>query len=361
MSAAVPTTDSYMYQTMHRQPIDVRRMLAEGWEPARAAAELLQDARRVLLVGIGTSFHAALVGAWLLRAAGSDARAVSSFDLAKYPGSVGIRADDAVILMAHTGLKQVSTAALRRATDADATVISVGSRTAEHPGSQLVLRTVDREQSAAFTSSHVTAMTALAQIATELGEARTVPATAGFRNALEALPDQIAGVLAREGEVLPISRLAAERRIYAAGAGPNEATALEAVIKVREAAYGWIDALALEQFMHGPIVAVNAGDVAALVNVPGPSVERVGQIAATLDALGATVWLIGDPVATVPNAVVFNLPHTDELISPLLAVVPLQVLAYQIAALRGINPDTFRRDDPTYARAFELSPLRADA
>jgi glucosamine--fructose-6-phosphate aminotransferase (isomerizing) len=193
-----------------------------------------------------------------------------------------------------------------------------------------------------------------------LGEARGARAVAGFRGALEALPGQIAGVLAREDEVLSISRLAAERRVYAAGAGPNEATALEAVIKVREAAYGWIDALALEQFMHGPIVAVNAGDVTALVNVPGPSVERVGQIAATLDALGATVWLVGEPVAAVPNAVVFNLPHTDELISPLLAVVPLQILAYQIAAQRGINPDTFRRDNPTYARAFDLSPLRAD-
>jgi glucosamine--fructose-6-phosphate aminotransferase (isomerizing) len=360
MTMSVPTTDSFMYQTMHSQPDDVRRLLHEGWEPAQQAARSIGGAERVFLTGIGTSYHAALVGSWLLRAAGYDARAVSSFDLATYPESFGVRATDAVIVMAHTGLKLISTAAMEIAVSADASVVSVGSLTAEHPGSQLVLRTVERERSAAFTSSHVCAMTVLAQIATELGDSRGMPGTAGFRAALEALPEQIAGVLAREDEVLPISRAAVDTRIYATGAGPNEATALEAVIKVREAAYGWIDALALEQFMHGPIVAVNGGDIAALVNVPGPSAERVGQIATALDGVGARIWLIGEPVASVPDATVFALPPTDELISPLLAVVPLQILAYQLAEHRGINPDTFRRDNPTYARAFGFAPLRAE-
>jgi fructoselysine-6-P-deglycase FrlB-like protein len=57
-----PTTDSAMYRTMHRQLDEVRRFLATGWEPARQAAERLGEANRVFLVGIGTSYHAALVG-----------------------------------------------------------------------------------------------------------------------------------------------------------------------------------------------------------------------------------------------------------------------------------------------------------
>lgn len=359
MSATVPTTDSFMYQTMHSQPADVQRLLDEGWGPAQDAAELISGAERIFLTGIGTSYHAALVGSWLLRAAGCDARAVNSFDMAHYAESFGVRANDAVILMAHTGLKLISSDALKVAVNADATVISVGNTTAEHPGSQLILRTVQPERSAAYTSSHVCAMTVLAQIATVLGEQRGTSATAGFRAALTALPAQIADVLAREDEVLPISTAATTARVYAAGSGPNEATALESVIKVREAAYGWIDALALEQFMHGPIVAANAGDIAALVNVSGPAEERTGQIAAMLSAIGATVWLVGKPAPAAPNATVFSVPETDELISPLLGVVPCQILAYQMAAERGINPDTFRRDNPLYAEAFALSPLRA--
>ena len=73
---AVPTTDSAMYQTMHRQPADIRRLLETGWDPARQAAGRLAGAARVFVVGIGTSYHAALVGEWLLRAAGADAYAV---------------------------------------------------------------------------------------------------------------------------------------------------------------------------------------------------------------------------------------------------------------------------------------------
>lgn len=354
---AAPTTDSMMYQTMHRQPQDLRRILDTGWDAARDAAERLAGAGRVFLVGIGTSYHAAQVGAWLLAAAGTDARAALSFDFARYPEQFGLRPDDAVVLMAHTGVKTFSSAALALAADAGATIVSVGSLTAEHPGSQLVLRTVEREKSAAYTSSHLCAMTVLAQVAISLGESRSASATAGLRDALEALPDQVAGVLAREEEVLPVAREAATRRVYATGAGPNAVSATEAVIKVREAAYGWIDALPLEQFLHGPLVAVNADDLAVLINVPGASSDRVGEVTALLAHIGTRLWLVGEGVDAAPDATVFSLPTIPEVLSPLLTVVPMQMLAYQMAVVKGINPDTFRRDDPTYAAAFGLLTL----
>ncbi len=259
--------------------------------------------------------------------------------------------------MAHSGVKRFSAEAMAKAAAAGATVLSVGGLTAEHPGSQLVLRTVEREKSAAFTASHLAAMTVLAQVATALGERRGAAGTSGFRAALERLPGQVADVLGRQGEVAPVAREAVDRRIYAVGAGPNEATALEAVIKVREAAHGWIDALALEQFLHGPIVVVNAGDLAVLVNVPGDAAERVGEVAAVLDAIGARLWLVGQPAPATPKATVFRLPEAPELLSPLLAVVPMQLLAYHLAVARRVHPDTFRRDDPRYAGAFDLIKL----
>ncbi len=354
---ANPTTDSIMYQTMHRQPSDIRNVVSTGWTQAKQAADLLARANRVFVAGIGTSYHAALVGGWLLRAAGSDARAVHSFDIANYPDDIQFRPDDAVIVMAHTGVKHFSGVAMARASAAGATVISVGSLTAEHPGSQLILRTIEREKSAAYTSSHLSAMTVLAQIATELGEQRSAPGVAGFREALSALPDQIAEVLDRQAEVEQVAAIAATSRVYAAGAGPNEATALELVIKAREAALGHVDGLAIEQFLHGPMVAFNAGDLAVFVNVPGAASERVGQIAAVANAMGGIVWLIGEAVSAVPNATAFGLPALPEVLSPLLAVVPMQILAYQMAALKGTHPDTFRREDPVYKEAFGLLKL----
>ncbi|HET7034372.1 MAG TPA: SIS domain-containing protein [Thermomicrobiaceae bacterium] len=352
----VPTTDSAMYQTIHRQPDDLRRLLTEGWAQAEEAASRLGPARRVFTVGIGTSYHAALAGAWLLRAAGLDARAVSSFDFALYPAAADLTADDAVIVMAHSGTKQFSTRAMEKATAVGATRLSVGSLSAEHPGSQLVLRTVERERSAAFTSSHLAAMTVLAQVATVVGEQAKSELTSDFRVALEQLPDQVAELLTREAEVAPVAVAAAARRIYAAGAGPNEATALEAVIKVREAAQGWIDALALEQFLHGPIVSVNPGDQAIVIQVPGHGAERVAQVSRVLDAIGAHLWLIGQPVDGL-NATTFRLPEAPELLSPLLAVVPVQLFAYFMAVEKRINPDRFRRDEERYNAAFGLLQL----
>lgn len=353
---AAPTTDSKMYQTIHRQPTDLRRLMDDGWEQAVQAVDLIGTASRVFLVGIGTSYHAALVGAWLIRAAGIDARALSSFDFARYPEQFPLNADDAVIVFGHTGVKRFTGEALAIAAASDATVISVGSLTAEHPGSLLILRTTEREQSAAFTSSHLCAMAVLAQVATELGERREAEAVVGFREVLQSLPELVAGVLARQAEVEPVARYAVAHQVYATGAGPNEATALEAVIKVREAAYGRIDALAAEQFLHGPMVAFNAGDLLAMVNVAGRATDRTAAIAAVAAAMGGRLWIVGEAI-DLAAATTFALPPVPELLSPLLAVVPMQLLAYQMAALKGVNPDTFRRDDERYKEAFGLVQL----
>lgn len=351
-----PMTDSQMYQTMHRQSDELRRILRDGWGTAAEAAKLIAGTKRVIVTGIGTSYHAALVGSWLLRAVGVDARAVLSFDLAFYPESFGIGPDDAVIVMAHTGVKTFSGVALDRARAAGATIISVGSLTAEHPGSQLILRTIEREKSAAYTASHTAAMTVLAQIAIELGTLRCAAGVADLKSALEALPDQIADVLARQDDILPISEPAVNRRIYAAGAGPNEATATELVIKAREAAYGHVDGLAIEQFLHGPLVAVNEGDLAVLIAVTGPAHRRVGEVGAVLNAIGADLWVVGQAVAGL-SVPIFSLPETVEVISPILAVVPMQILSYQMAVQKGLNPDTFRRDNPVYKDAIGLIKL----
>jgi glucosamine--fructose-6-phosphate aminotransferase (isomerizing) len=311
----------------------------------------------VFVTGIGTSLHASMVGAWLLRAAGADARAVPSFDFALYPDSYPLTAEDAVVVMAHTGVKTYSAVSMQRANAAGATVLSVGSLTAEHPGSALVLRTVEREQSAAYTSSHLAAMTVMAQVATALGEGRGAPGVDGFRAVLDRLPDQIADVLAREAEIQPVAEDALARQIYAVGAGPNEATALELVIKAREAAYVPIDALHAEQFLHGPMVAFNEGDLLIAVNVPGNSYERIAAICAVAEAMGGTLWVVGSAGDTTPDAALFALPELPEMISPLLAVVPMQMLAYTMAALRGTHPDMFRRNDPRYKDAFGLLTL----
>jgi glucosamine--fructose-6-phosphate aminotransferase (isomerizing) len=350
MDAPFPTTDSMMYQTIHRQPQDLERILTDGWGDAEQAAGIIAGAERIWITGIGTSYHAALVGEWLLRSTGKDVRAVTSFDFATYPDQFPLGPTDAVIVQAHTGVKSYSALALQRAVTAGVPIISIGSETAEHPGSLLILRTCEREKSAAYTSSHLCAMARLAQLAIALGSEQ-------LREPLMALPEQVAGVIAREAEIEPVARDAADRHIYAIGAGPNEPTALEFVIKAREAALQPCDGLGLEQFFHGPIVAVNAGDFGLVVSVHGASAHRTAAIAKALGMIGLAVWSTGDADPGVPGGTHFALPSTHELISPLLTVVPIQIFAYFLAATRGTHPDRFRREDPVYADAFGLLTL----
>lgn len=350
MSEPYPTTDSKMYLTLHRQPDDVRRLVDTGRDDAQAAAAVITAARRIWITGIGTSFHAALAGGWLLRSAGRDARAVTSFDFATYPGQFPLQPGDAVIVQAHTGVKSYSKLALDRAVAAGVPVISIGSESAEHPGSQFILRTCERETSAAYTSSHVCAMVRLAQLAAELGNDT-------LRDPLAALPDQIQTVIDGKDAIKPVAQEAAATHIYAIGAGPNEPVALEFVIKAREAALQQCDGLGLEQFFHGPIVAVNKGDTAIVVSSNGASAARTAAVATGLAEIGCRVWSIGDADPGPPGGTHYAVPATHELIAPLLNVVGIQLFAYYLAETHGTHPDRFRREDPVYFDAIGLLTL----
>jgi glucosamine--fructose-6-phosphate aminotransferase (isomerizing) len=172
--------------------------------------------------------------------------------------------------------------------------------------------------------------------------------------ALDALPDQVAVLLARETEIWPAAERAAGKRIYGHGAGPNEATATELMIKVREAAFHTVDGMASEQFLHGPTVSFNRGDVAVVIHVPGAGEGRVAAIARVNAAMGGNLWVIGQPVDGL-EATVFSLPETPEVVSPLLAVVPVQLFSSRLAAIRETNPDKFRMDNPVYEAAFRAA------
>src|SRR5918911_4268047 len=120
-----------MRETMASQPALLRELIADG-EPCRAAAERIRG-RRVLLVGTGTSWHAANQGAWLLRAAGVEAWAVQAVDAAEHGPRPG--AGDALVLLTHRGTKRYTSAVLERARADGAKTVVVSGRGA--PGADV--------------------------------------------------------------------------------------------------------------------------------------------------------------------------------------------------------------------------------
>jgi glutamine---fructose-6-phosphate transaminase (isomerizing) len=207
---------SVMAETMASQAGELRRMLADLAD-VTAAADRLRG-RRLFLVGTGTSWHAANVGAWFLRAAGVDAVPVQAIDAALYGPRPTER--DGLILLSHRGTKLYTTETLERArSEGAATVVISGLGS---PGADI--ETTVQERSSAYSASHTGAMLRLAQIAVALG---------ADLGPLAAVPDAVAAVV--DGP--PIGVEPPRRSLEFIGAGPNQWTAAEGALKVRETAY----------------------------------------------------------------------------------------------------------------------------
>jgi glucosamine--fructose-6-phosphate aminotransferase (isomerizing) len=310
---------SEMRCTMLAQPDELTRLLADP-EPALAAADRLRG-RRLFLVGVGTSWHAAHHGVWLLREAGVDARAFNAADLAPY--GIAFGEGDGVLVLSHTGKTGYSRDVLDRARELGAVTVHVSGI-----GAGGDVETTAPETSYAYTASHTGAMLRLAQIAVALGASLQ----------LDAVPDAVATALSREGP-----RLAPppERLVELIGAGPNGWTAQEGALKIREASHLAAEGLTAEQFFHGPSVALDARDALVVLDGGGPVAARVEAIAAAVEVTGARVLRFSEAALGEPLSVF-----------PLTAVV--QRFALELAEARGVNPDRFRyAEEPRREEAFE--------
>ena len=342
----------YMHDCIRDQPEAIAGILESQGQAAAELAALASRARRVHVCGIGTSWHASLVGEHLFRSVGiSETRAWHSFEFASYPPP--LTSEDLVVVMAHSGTKRYSTEALELAkgTGAMTAIVTSVSSEARLDQADVVVRTTYRDRSSAFTVSHTGAMTALALAASR------APGGERIGRALDALPDAVAKALEREDEVRELVRRFRDFGWYCfAGWGPNASSAYEAALKINEAAYDVTTAFQLEQFLHGPFVATGPRCAVTLVSPPGPGYERSLEIGRAVKATGAGLAALveeGDGEMGAAADTVIEMPCVIEELSPIVYVAPLQLFTYWLALERGRNPDTFRLDDPAHLAARE--------
>ena len=349
----------YMYEAMHQQPDAVAKTLERFAHQSEDVARQLAGKRRLFLVGIGTSWHAALTAEhWIRRLQGThpEAQAWHSFEFVAYPPA-GLGPDDGVIIISHRGTKTFSLEALNVARDCDALTIAISS-TNSGPrlrAAGIRLETVEPEKSAAYTVSYTAALAVMARAAIELGLINGAPTALVAREELECVPALMQGVLDREQEVADIVNRHQDRERYLfTGWGPNVAQALEVSLKVKETSFTSAEGFQVEQLLHGPFVATSPNSLLTLIAPPGPGYRRSVEIAQAAAEIGASVWAIvqeGDEeLASLANEVM-ELPSVAEIWSPFVYVLPLQLMAYYLALAKGCQPDRFRRDDPEFAAA----------
>src|SRR5713226_8895920 len=135
-----------LYRSIHAQPGAVRELLTD-WDGPAQAAEKLARSSRVLLSGIGTSYHASIVGEYLLRLAGADAWAVRSFEFVHYPRP--LRPDDGVIVVSHRGSKLHGIGALQRAVQSGVLTVGITGKNSKMQGADIIIETVGQDPSSA--------------------------------------------------------------------------------------------------------------------------------------------------------------------------------------------------------------------
>jgi glucosamine--fructose-6-phosphate aminotransferase (isomerizing) len=326
----------HMHDAIYAQP-GALRLVGRGNEAALAGATAaLSKAAHVVLAGTGSSWHAALAAAVVLGREGrlgGRVRAAFAGELVDY----GAPPDAGTVLVAvtHRGTPSV-VAAAAAARRAGATTIAVTARGAGTLEAQHVLRTVEREASDTHTVSYTTALALLTMLAAAVG------GDDALARGVDALPDQLALLLGQESWEDLGARFAGHRQYWFIGGGPNHATALEGALKLTEAAGRPAIGVDAEQFVHGPWAGVAGDDLVILVAPTGASHARCLAAGRAARSAGASILALcaeRDHEIGALATETIALPDVDEALSPLAAVIPLQLLAYHVAVVGGRNPD----------------------
>lgn len=364
MTPAEPRTAHpfYMYDAMRAQPGAFADVAARTASAAGPVTRRLAACDRLYLVGIGTSYHAALTGEYLVRmyGGGMPVYAAHAFDFALYGPPLGPR--DAVITVTHRGTKRYTLDALVRAREAGCpTVVITGEATDDRTGADAAFHTVAQERSSTHTVSYAGAVAALAVLAEQIGAARLGRPAMDPALLREAVPAAIGGALGLEPDIAARAReFAGSPRFWLVGGGPGAVAAIEGALKIKETSYATAEGMSAEAMLHGPFQATQPEDLFILVAQAGPAQARVADVAAAAREIGARLAVIDDGASPIPAgglAARWTVPSVPEPFAALTCAVPLQLFSYYVALARGTNPDSFRLDDPRFLRAFRRVTL----
>jgi glutamine---fructose-6-phosphate transaminase (isomerizing) len=322
-------------------------LLGELGDGARA----LTEARRILLLACGTSWHAALVGKFFFeRLAGVPAEVDYGSEF-RYRGPV-IDPGTVAIGISQSGETADTLAAFRQAKKLGAATLAIcnvqGSMLTREAAGTLLTH-AGPEIGVASTKAFTSQLIALALLALRLGRARGHLSADACRQHLELLariPQQMEQAVAAEGRIDELSRtLTRARDFLYLGRGVNYPIALEGALKLKELSYIHAEGYPAGEMKHGPIALVDE-DLPVVALCPrGAVYEKMVSNVQEVKARGGRVLAFataGDvllPKVLDDRDALIEVPESDELWSPLLFIVPLQLLAYHMAVRAGCDVD----------------------
>jgi len=307
----------------------------------------LTRTRRLILTACGTAFHASLVGEFLfeqLARIPAETEYASEF---RYRNPI-IEDRTVVIAISQSGETLDTLAAVEEAKERGATVLGivnvVGSSIARATDAGIYLH-AGPEIGVASTKAFTAQVTVLTMLAIELGRRKHISSDEANRyiDGLSQIPDKIDTILTQSEHIKEIAAANIDRDNWLfLGRGFNYPVALEGALKLKEISYIHAEGLPAAEMKHGPIALIADGMPAVFIATAGPQYDKIIGNIAEVRARGGKIIVVateGDRNISEYADHLITIPDAPEPLQPILTVVPLQLLAYHAAVLRGHDVD----------------------
>lgn len=305
-------------------------------------------AKRILIIGCGTSWHAGMVGEYLFEEFARIPVEVEYASEFRYRNPI-INEDDIVLAISQSGETADTLAAIRMAKEKGATVLGicnvVGSSIPRetHGG---VYTHAGPEIGVASTKAFTAQVTVLTMMALLVGYRKGTLSEELYKEIIQdlvSLPEKVAKVLAKDEEIKVIAERYKDvsNAIYL-GRGYQFPVALEGALKLKEISYIHAEGYPAAEMKHGPIALIDENMPVFFVATQDAYYEKVvSNIREVSARKGHVIALVTEGDTIVKNIAhhVIEIPETHECLTPLLTVIPWQLLSYHIAVMRGCNVD----------------------
>ena len=347
----------YMLKEIHEQPAVGQRtlegrlgnnqVLVEAFGPQ--AAELFAKVRNVQIVACGTSYHAGMVARyWLEELAGipCQVEVASEFRYRK----VVVQPDTLFVTISQSGETADTLAALRNAKElgflASLAICNVGISSLVRESDLTLLTQAGREIGVASTKAFTTQLVGLLLLTLSLGQVRGTLANgveATLVEELRRLPTRLGEALAMDSTVEKIAELFAEKNhTLFLGRGAQFPVAMEGALKLKEISYIHAEAYPAGELKHGPLALVDNDMPVVTVAPNNELLEKLKSNLQEVRARGGELIVFADEKAAMTNGEgthVVQMPHIHDILSPILYTIPLQLLSYYVAVLKGTDVD----------------------
>ena len=324
---------------------DIQQLVLGG---IRQHLQELVDAPRIIIVACGTSWHSALVAEYLIEEFARTPVEVEYASEFRYRNPI-INDGDVVIAISQSGETADTLAALEIAKANNATILGicnvVGSSIARVTDAGVYTH-AGPEIGVASTKAFTAQLTVLSMMGLLIAEKKGTITKAQFANLLrelDAVPGKIEQVLKTNDQIEKIAALYKDARNFLyLGRGFNFPVALEGALKLKEISYIHAEGYPAAEMKHGPIALIDEEMPVVFIATRDSSYDKVvSNIQEVKARKGKVIAIVTKGDALIPKMVdhVIEVPQTHEAVMPMVSVIPLQLLSYHIAVMRGCNVD----------------------